>query len=391
MAQGDKLSQTMRIDLIPDIPSEPEVGKKRVVIATPTQKHRRVLPRGSETSSPADAAQSQYKELLQSLYDAALVCDLNGKIVDFNVRAMEFLLYSREELCNITVFDIISGADESLTKRLMENLENERFTLIQAYCVRKDGTFFPSEIAVNKLQLGKMHLCFFLRDTTVRRQEQEMLRTEHNAIQNSGNGIAIVNLSGLIEYANPAVAALWGYAHPDELLGQEARNLLADKDAADAMIKGVLEGHQSWTGEMKAKKKAEGEFDVQIAAACNRNSDGEPVGIVFSFLDISDRMRAELALREAERQRVMLESLGAACHHLGQPATVLLANLGILEKRWGVEDQTLRDLMRGSIEAAELLGEILHKLNTVNEYKTTQYLERPDGSDAPENRILEIV
>ena len=42
-----------------------------------------------------------------------------------------------------------------------------------------------------------------------------------------------------------------------------------------------------------------------------------------------------------------------------------------------------------SIEAAETLAEVLHKLNTVNEYRTTQYLER-EGEDSEENRILDI-
>jgi len=156
------------------------------------------------------------------------------------------------------------------------------------------------------------------------------------------------------------------------------------------MMSAVINGRQTWSGEMKARKKSQGEFDVQISAACNRNSDGEPVGIVFSFVDISDRKRAEGALQEADRQRVMLESLGAACHHLGQPATVLLANLGILQKRWNADDPALKDLVTSSIEAAELLGAILHKLNTVNQYRTMPYLERIEGSDSPENRILEI-
>ena len=390
MATGDKLSQTMRIDLIPDVPSESEAGKKRVIIATPTQRHRRVLPRGAEAPAGGDAVQTQYKELLQSLYDAALVCDLNGKVVDFNFRAMEFLLYTEAEMCNITVFDVISGAPEALIDTLMQNLENERFTVIEAYCVRKDGTFFPADIAVNKIQLGKLHLCFFLRDTTRRRQEQEMLRTEHTAIQNSGNGIAVVNLAGVLEYVNPAVVRMWGFDQVEELIGQDSRLLFVDLEVAGAMISSIITDHLTWTGEMRARKKAQEEFDVQISADCNRNTDGDPVGIVFSFVDLSDRKRAEVALMEAERQRVMLESLGAACHHLGQPATVLLANLGILQKRWNVQDETLQELVKSSIEAAELLGEILHKLNTVNEYRTTQYLERSDGSDSPENRILEI-
>ncbi len=380
----------MRIDLIPDVPAESQAGKKRVVVATPTQRHKKVVGRPAEGMAVVDSSDAKYKELLQSLYDAALICDMSGRILDVNVRALEFLLYTREELGSMTIFDIISGADESLLKMLMENLENERFTLIQAYCVRRDGSFFPAEIAVNKLNLGGLRLCFFVRDITVRRQEQEMLRTEHNAIQNAGNGIAVADLEGILEYVNPAAAAMWGFAKPEELTSVDVRNLFSASDEFGSVISGVIQDHSSWTGELKARRRDGTEFDVQASAVCNRNSDGEPVGLVFSFVDISDRKRAEMAEREAERHRVMLESLGAACHHLGQPATVLLANLGIIQKKWNIDDEKIKELIQNTIEAAETLGQILHKLNTVNEYRTTKYLDRPDGADGPENRILEI-
>ena len=110
--------------------------------------------------------------------------------------------------------------------------------------------------------------------------------------------------------------------------------------------------------------------------------------MVFSFVDISDRKRAEQAELETERQRVMLESLGAACHHLGQPATVLLANLGIMRKKADAQSPDLKSLIHMSLDAAESLSEILHKLNAVNEYRTTPYLD--DISGAGETRILQI-
>ena len=115
MAEKEKPSQTMRIDLIPDTPSEPVAGqKKRIIIATPTRKHRAI-----QDKKPArEGEASHYQELLQSVYDAALITDLNGEIVDVNVRAVEFLLYEREELCGLTVFDIISGASEDLIQTL---------------------------------------------------------------------------------------------------------------------------------------------------------------------------------------------------------------------------------------------------------------------------------
>jgi len=141
---------------------------------------------------------------------------------------------------------------------------------------------------------------------------------------------------------------------------------------------------------MRASRPNGEEFDVQVSAACNRNSDGEMIGIVFSFVDISDRKRAEEAQREAERHRVMLESLGAACHHLGQPATVLMANLELIRRRLAEAEPSVRQLVDASVESVQKLGEILQKLQAVNAYQTTQYVEgeRPDG--AYESRILKI-
>ncbi|MFC1462900.1 hypothetical protein ACFLQU_04760, partial [Verrucomicrobiota bacterium] len=63
---AEKLSQTMRIDLIPEVPKEPVKGKKkRVVLAPPTRKLRRAA-----MPSTASSKVSDYEQLLQSLYDA---------------------------------------------------------------------------------------------------------------------------------------------------------------------------------------------------------------------------------------------------------------------------------------------------------------------------------
>jgi PAS domain S-box-containing protein len=387
MVTDKRLSQTMRIDLIPDVPVEPVKGK-RVIVTPPTRKFHKV-----EVKVPgATQAPFGYQELLQSIYDAVLITDLSGRVVDANVRAIEFLFYERDELLNLSIFDIISGADESLLGTIWESLQNERHALLQAYCIRKDRSYFPAEIAVNKIRLGDIRLCFFVRDITVRRQQEEMLRTEHMAIQNAGNGIAIANMEAKLEYVNPAVARMWGYKHPDELIGVDARDLILNQEKAEEMVQTVLVERKLWMAQTQAKRNDnQGIFDVQISAACNINSDGETIGMVMSLVDISDQKRAEQAIREAERTRVMLESLGAACHHLGQPATVILANMGMLSaKLKDISDPMIRELIQSTLQASERLAEVLHKLNAANEYRTVCYIDDGGKSETPGSRIVDI-
>jgi len=381
-------SRTIRIDLISQIESKSAQGK-RVVVVSPTARHRRVRGEGG----PSERGHF-FSELLQNVYDATLITDLKGRIVDVNIRAIEFLLYDREEICRMSLFDIISGSDPTLLDSLFRNLENERFTLIEAYCVRKDGSYFSSEIAVNKIDLGGPHLCFFLRDITIRLQTEEMLRTEHNAIQNADSGIAVANVAGVLEYANAATARMWGHETADALANLDVRTLFADRAKVEDVLRSVLETGETWSGELPAKRIDGETMDVHVSAVCNRNTDGAVVGFVFSLVDISDRKRAEAAMRESERQRVMLESIGAACHHMSQPVTMLLTNFELMQKM-NFSGERMAELAGISREAAKTLGGILHRLNTVDTYRTTEYTREAPGNGETEqgpagSRILEL-
>jgi PAS domain S-box-containing protein len=385
MAAFHNMSRTMRIDLIPDVPSRPIGDKRRVIVKT----DRTVARTGCTQELTTTQELTPYQELLDSIYDAAVIADLKGTIKEVNARAVQFLQWSKAEIIGVSVSSIIYGADDDLIAGLVKNLEHQRFTLIQAHCVRKDGTVFPSEIAVNRLKSDNGRLCFFIRDITLRRQAEEMLRTEHCAIQNAANGIAIANLEGLIEYANPAFAAMIGIRDHEEFVGISIHAILEGTDMSDEMFKAVIDEDRTWRGEVSAELPSGQIVDLDIQATPNRNSDGEKVGVVFSFSDLSDRKRAEAALRETDRQRVMLETLGAACHHLGQPATVLMANLGLMRNKISNEDALLSELIDSSMVAIRRLGDTLHKLNCVNEYRTTSYMgEKEDTSSR--SRILEI-
>lgn len=389
MATPDRgaFSRTIRIDLISDLESKAAKGKK-IVIAQPTARHRRVRTAGEGSSEERGMF---FNELLEGVYDATLITDLQGQIKECNTRAVEFLLYDRAELTRLTLFEIVSGADVPLLDSLSHRLETERFTVVEAYCVRKDGTFFPSEIAVNRMQMRDAYLRFFIRDTTARRQLEQMLLTEHNAIQNADSGIAVADTTGRIEYVNPATARMWGYDGPEAVTNMDVRQLFTDQNAANEMLATVLGAGRTWTGEMEASRADGGTMAVHVSAVCNHNADGEVVGFVLSIADITDRKRAESAVRESERQRVMLESVGSACHHMSQPVTMILSNIELMQKM-GFSGNSMPELAQISVDAAKSLGTILHRLNAVNQYQTTEYLaEKQNGDDGSATpRILKL-
>jgi signal transduction histidine kinase len=93
-------------------------------------------------------------------------------------------------------------------------------------------------------------------------------------------------------------------------------------------------------------------------------------------------------LMQAERQRVMIESVGAACHHIGQPATVLRVNLEFLRQERKSPADTARIVE--CEQAMDAIADILDKLRRVSSYRTVPYRTFADGADAADARILDI-
>lgn len=105
------------------------------------------------------------------------------------------------------------------------------------------------------------------------------------------------------------------------------------------------------------------------------------------------RMREKIAvqeqmLREGEKHRVMLESVGAACHHLGQPMTILLASIELL-RRHDLPPAS-REIVDRCVEAAHQMQETLERLQHVSSYRTEPYLPESAGSESSGDRILSI-
>jgi hypothetical protein len=107
------------------------------------------------------------------------------------------------------------------------------------------------------------------------------------------------------------------------------------------------------------------------------------------MLQTIEKQSAEIVA--AERQRVMLESLGAACHHIGQPMTVLSLYLTRMRDTYDGEEEG-REL-NACLDAVASISVILRKLMHVSEYRTVPYatfLGGDEGLESTHMKILDI-
>ena len=100
-----------------------------------------------------------------------------------------------------------------------------------------------------------------------------------------------------------------------------------------------------------------------------------------------ERQRQELI--EAEKQKAMIQSLGAACHHLGQPATALQCCFTLLQRLPLAPE--VKALVEQSCGFADQMNAILHDLQRVCAFTPVSYRRRADGDpERCDESILKI-
>lgn len=83
------------------------------------------------------------------------------------------------------------------------------------------------------------------------------------------------------------------------------------------------------------------------------------------------------SLLQAERHRTMIQSLGAACHHLGQPVTSLRMRLYLMKQSEESTDED-RKWVSECEQDLNKIDEIIEKLRTVTRFQTEPYIGELD-------------
>ena len=124
------------------------------------------------------------------------------------------------------------------------------------------------------------------------------LRMLEKAFETLQIGVTITDTESRIIYVNPADAQMHGY-EVDELLGLDV-GIYAPSEKRRRLDGSVLKDLRGWSRESVNLRKDGSSFPVQITSDVVFDPAGEPVALVSSCQDISERKRAERALAESE-------------------------------------------------------------------------------------------
>jgi diguanylate cyclase (GGDEF)-like protein/PAS domain S-box-containing protein len=139
-----------------------------------------------------------------------------------------------------------------------------------------------------------------LRYAIERKRNADTLMRLEQAVGTMQLGVTITDVSGHILYTNAAEASMHGYSVP-EMLSMDARDLSPPANWSPLRAQD-LRDVRMWKRERVRLRKDGTSFPVQLMSDVIRDGAGQPLGIVTTCEDISERWEAEEALRESEER-----------------------------------------------------------------------------------------
>lgn len=261
-----------------------------------------------------------------------------GLFIRANRRFLELVGYTEEELQGVRFSDITHPDDRERNMELIASVmrgERDRWDIEKRY-LHKDGRRVWVHVSGQMMAGSGPHgprMIANALDVTDRRKAEEALRASRQQLRSvtSNAPVWLANCGRDYHYkfVNDAYAVQLG-APPEQIIGRHVRDVLGPaafeqmRPHADRALAG-----QHVEFEAKVEYKGFGEQCIRCAYAPERDESGNVVGWIAAVLDITDRIRAEEALREADRRKN--EFLAVLGHELRNPLAPLRAGLELLK------------------------------------------------------------
>ena len=208
---------------------------------------------------------------------------------------------------------------------------------------------------------GRVMVRGSITDMTERKRARNTLSRLNAAIDSSINGIAMADLDGRLTYVNRAILELWGYSDAAELLGRDVRSFWANDGHIGEVIASI-QATGAWSGERTAVRLDGSKRVVQLNASLFADSSGVPIGMLASFVDVTENKRLQSELLQAQKMESVGRLAGGIAHDFNNLLTIIAAYLDFALTGVATDSDLFRDLFevrRAANSAAALTQQLL--------------------------------
>jgi two-component system, cell cycle sensor histidine kinase and response regulator CckA len=329
--------------------------------------------------------------IVESSQDAIVGKDLDGRITSWNKGAESMYGYTADEMIgkNITLL-IPPGSPDEGSRILAELSTGRRLENFETNRIAKDGTMVAVSLTVSPVLdpdgtvIGDSAIA---RDITARKIAEEALRkATETSIYASPVPIIAADNNGHVTIWNPASEKLFGWSER-EVLGKPLPIIPeAEADAAAALHQWLVSGESVTGAEVHRQKKDGSPVAVSLSATPLWDARRKVRGIIGFFTDITERKRAEEALRAAEEKyRSIFENAPEGIYQCTTEGRYISANPA-LARMFGFDSpqeliQTRNDITNQEYVTPQSRADFVKELDARGEVRSFEYQAyRRDGS-----------
>jgi PAS domain S-box-containing protein len=314
--------------------------------------------------------------LVDQSLDGIVVLDVEARVVEANQRFAEMLGYSPEEVRKLHTWDWDKNfPPEKLLE--MGRAVDEQGLHLETQHHRKDGSVIDVDISINGTVIAGQKLIFCVcRDITERRQAGEALRKSEEkfskAFRASPSTVTITTLKdGKFLELNDTFTRLTGYSR-EELIGRNSTdiNFWVDPEDRNRILQIIKEQGRVNNVEANIRRKS-GEIRTWLFSMEPIDIGGE-LCLLSATTDITERKRAEEALKAAQERLVRSEKLaaigqlaGGVGHELRNPLSAIKTAAQYARKKLAASE-----LSASEPKVLEFLGLIDEEVDRANKVIT---------------------
>jgi len=343
-----------------------------------------------------------YQTLLNNTPDCILIHGVDpkgmaGKFLEVNTTTCTRFGYTRQELLSLTPQNIEVTPDNAASPRyskLLSKWKNARLPdatdhdkkaealIVELSYRTKNGSYFPAEVLIRILEYNGQPVIFYdLHDITNRQKaKQELLEKEQrfaDFFARAPFGVALFDPSQKLTEVNHAALAMYGFSERSQFAEARVFNIgELEPELVATLMKGGTVRFESvidFDEIRKEKRYASARtgkcfFDILITNL-GLDSNFNPKGFMLQMQDISERRRAEDALRQNEkvlRQAQKMEAIGTLAggiaHDFNNILTPIIGytEMAMMTAPPGDPIQTsLDEVLKASHRAKDLVKQIL--------------------------------
>ena len=125
----------------------------------------------------------RYKELLDNVAEGVFIFSREGQLIESNDQVLESTGYSKQELLNLTISDLVDTDQVSMIEKIMKQVSAQKEARFEISLKSKNGTFIPNEVNCRYISyLGvPCYLCVARDITKTKMLHNQLIRSERLA------------------------------------------------------------------------------------------------------------------------------------------------------------------------------------------------------------------